>query len=77
MKDGPNANSDDLKHIVNKANKNNLSWTIWNNDVQGDGNWGVFKYDHLNEDPKSPDFGKKSGVQENSSIYNAIKDGAK
>ncbi|MCU5745958.1 glycoside hydrolase family 5 protein [Staphylococcus sp. SQ8-PEA] len=77
MKGGPKANSGDLQHIINKANNNNLSWTIWNNDVQGGGNWGVFKYDHLNEDPKSPDFGKKFGVQENTPIYNAVKEGAK
>lgn len=77
MKGGPGAKPGDLEYIMNKANHNHLSWTFWNNDAQGDGNWGVFNYDHMNEDPNSPDFGKKEDVHKNDAIYNTLKNAAK
>lgn len=77
MKDGPSSENDDLKYILNKINKDNLSWTFWNYDVQGDGNWGAYKYDSINENPESEDFGKKSGEAPNEPNYSYLKEATK
>lgn len=76
MEGGPSAKDGDLKYILDRANKDNMSWTFWNYDVQGGGKWGAYKYDHINENPDSPDFGKKSGQQPNNPNYDTLKNGA-
>lgn len=77
MQNGPKAKEGDLKYIVDRANKDNMSWTFWNYDVQGGGNWGVYKYNSVNEDPNSPDFGKKLGEKPNEPNYNILKEATK
>lgn len=77
MSGGPSAKSGDLKHILNRANKDNMSWTFWNYDVQGGGNWGAYKYDSVNEDPNSDNFGKKSGEKPNEPNYSSLKEATK
>jgi len=74
MSGGPNANNDDLEKIINKANSIHTSWTFWNYDVQGGGNWGAYKYKSVNENPDSPNFGKKSGEEPNEPIYSNLKE---
>ncbi|MBW7479889.1 glycoside hydrolase family 5 protein [Staphylococcus epidermidis] len=74
MSGGPNANNDDLEKIINKTNKIHTSWTFWNYDVQGGGNWGAYKYKSVNENPDSPNFGKKSGEEPNEPIYSNLKE---
>lgn len=71
----PKPQKGDLSYILNKANKDNISWTFWNYDAQGDGNYnsGVYNYKSVNENADSFDFGKKLDEKPNEALYKALK----
>ncbi|MBM0799892.1 hypothetical protein D0399_06230 [Staphylococcus epidermidis] len=70
-----NPKAEDLTHIVKNLNKNSISWTLWNYDIQGqDNTWGAENFKGINVDENSKDFGEKIEPKKNEDVFNAIKD---